>query len=119
VTWFVSNKDIVGLSIALLAIVVSLTTVLLSRRQQQASSFLAVQELMLSNELQRGRLLIYSAGISGKLPSFDSDDFKLMIRALAVFDLMAPMLAGESSDGDGYWTTGIADYGFCAPGMTW
>lgn len=88
VAWFASNKDLLGIGIAFLAILVSLTTVLISRRQQQARSFLAIQELMLSNDLQRGRLLIYSAGRSGNVPPTDSDDFKLMIRALAVFDLM-------------------------------
>ena len=86
--WFNSIKDVLGVSIGLLAIVISLMTVLIGRHEQQASSFLAVQELMLSEELQRGRLLIYKAGVSGDIPAMDSGDYYRMVRSLAVFDLM-------------------------------
>jgi hypothetical protein len=88
VAWFDSIKDFAGISIAFLAIIVSLVTVLISRRQQQASSYLAVQELMLNDELQRGRLLIYEVGMSGKLPPIGTADYYRMVRALAIFDLM-------------------------------
>lgn len=86
--WFSDNKDLVGIALAFVAIVVSLVTVLISRRQQQANNFLAVQELMLTPELQRGRILLYRAGITGEVPSTESADYYLMVRALAVFDLM-------------------------------
>ena len=86
--WFSANKDIIGISLALLAIIISLTTVIISRRRQQASSFLSVQGLMLAEDLWRGRLMIYQAGRTGSMPSVNQEDVYLMIRALATIDLM-------------------------------
>lgn len=86
--WFDAIKDLVAIGLALLAIIVSLVTVLISRRQQQAGSYLAIQELMLSDEVQRGRLLIYESGISGRIPPVGTADYYRIVRALAVFDLL-------------------------------
>ncbi|BCB73697.1 hypothetical protein Pflav_001070 [Phytohabitans flavus] len=86
--WFDSVKDLVGISLALLAVIVSLVTVLISRRREQASSYLAIQELMLSDEVQRGRLLIYQSGISGRIPPLGTADYFRIVRALSVFDLL-------------------------------
>ena len=47
--------------IALLAILVSLSTVLISLRNAQTNSFIAIQNVMLNGDMQRGRLLIYKA----------------------------------------------------------
>jgi len=86
--WVGANKDLLGVSIAFLAILVSLTTVMISRRNAQVNSFIAIQSVMLSGDLQRGRLLIYKAVETGAVPPRDSEDAYLMVRSLAVFDLL-------------------------------
>jgi hypothetical protein len=86
--WIGANKDILSLLIAFLAILVSLSTALINRRNSKANSFIAIQNVMLNSELQRGRLLIYKAIETGDAPVRDSDEEYLMIRSLAVFDLV-------------------------------
>ncbi|GIF20245.1 hypothetical protein BJ973_001849 [Actinoplanes tereljensis] len=92
--WVSANKDILSLLIALLAILVSLSTVLISRRNARTTSFIAIQNVMLSGDLQRGRLLVYRAIQTGDVPPHDSDEEYLMVRSLAIFDLLG-MLSGQ------------------------
>jgi hypothetical protein len=84
--WVGANKDILSLLIALLAILVSLSTVLISLRNARTNSFIAIQNVMLSGDMQRGRLLIYKAIETGDVPARDSEEEYLMVRSLAVFD---------------------------------
>jgi hypothetical protein len=84
--WVGANKDILSLLIALLAIMVSLSTVLIGLRNLRTNSFMAIQNRMLSSEMQRGRLLVYRAIATGAAPPRDSDEEYLMVRSLAVFD---------------------------------
>jgi hypothetical protein len=86
--WVGANKDILSLLIALLAILVSLSTVLISLRNARTNSFIAIQNVMLTGEMQRGRLLVYKAIETGDVPPRDSDEEYLMVRSLAVFDLL-------------------------------
>jgi hypothetical protein len=86
--WVGANKDILSLLIALLAILVSLSTVLISLRNARTNSSIAIQNVMLNGEMQRGRLLVYKAIETGAAPPRDSDEEYLMVRALAVFDLL-------------------------------
>ena len=87
-SWFSANRDTIGIVLALLAILISFTTVVIGRLRQQASSFLALQTMMLAEDLWRGRLMIHQAGMTGVLPSTELEDVYLMVRALATVDLM-------------------------------
>jgi hypothetical protein len=84
--WVGANKDMISLLIALLAILVSLSTALINLRNLRTSSFIAIQNVMLNGEMQRGRLLVYRAIATGDVPPRDSDEEYLMVRSLAVFD---------------------------------
>jgi hypothetical protein len=86
--WVARNKDILSLMIAFLAILVSFSTVLISLRNLRTNSFIAIQNEMLKGDLQRGRLLVYKAAETGEAPPRDSDEEYLMVRSLAVFDLL-------------------------------
>lgn len=87
--WFAENRDLVGIVLALAAVVVSLSTVLISRRQQQASNFVALQELLLAPDLQRARINIYELRQTGSvLPLANSPEYYDMVRAFAALDLM-------------------------------
>ncbi|GAA1026721.1 hypothetical protein GCM10009557_05420 [Virgisporangium ochraceum] len=85
-TWVGANKDFLSLLIAMLAIVISFSTVLIGLLNLRTNSFIAIQNVMLSNEMQRGRLLVYKAIATGEAPLPDSDEEYLMVRSLAVFD---------------------------------
>src|SRR5688500_12798044 len=82
--WVGANKDMLSLLIALLAILVSLSTALINLRNLRTNSFVAMQNVMLNGELQRGRLLVYRAIATGEVPPRDSDEEYLMVRSLAV-----------------------------------
>ncbi|MEV4342878.1 hypothetical protein AB0J83_00160 [Actinoplanes sp. NPDC049596] len=84
--WVGANKDLLSLLIAFLAILVSLSTVLIGVQNLRTNSFIAIQNVMLSGDMQRGRLLVYKAITTGVAPVRDSDEEYLMARALAVFD---------------------------------
>jgi hypothetical protein len=84
--WFTNNKDLVGIALAVVAILVSLITVLLSRRQQQVTAFLQIQEVMLGTDLQDGRRLIYRAGEGQSPPT--GEDLRTVARTLAMFNLL-------------------------------
>jgi hypothetical protein len=83
---FSNNKDLVAIDIALVAIIISLTTVLTDRHHHRAMSFPTVQELMLYADLQHGRILVYEADVTGKVPPDGSAESFQIIRARAVFD---------------------------------
>ncbi|GAA3932734.1 hypothetical protein [Actinoplanes auranticolor] len=89
--WVGANKDMLSLLIALLAILVSLSTALINLRNLRTNSFVAMQNVMLNGELQRGRLLVYRAIATGEVPPRDSDEEYLMVRSLAVFDQLGMM----------------------------
>ncbi|MEV4704477.1 hypothetical protein [Actinoplanes sp. NPDC049316] len=84
--WVGANKDILSLLIALLAILVSLSTALINLRNLRTSNFIAIQNVMLNGDMQRGRLLVYRAIATGDVPARDSEEEYLMVRSLAVFD---------------------------------
>ena len=69
--WVGANKDMLSLLIALLAILVSLSTALINLRNLRTNSFVAMQNVMLNGELQRGRLLVYRAIATGEVPPRD------------------------------------------------
>jgi hypothetical protein len=110
--WLVQNKDTVGIVLASCAIVVSLTTVLIARRQQQLSAFLQVQQLMLTPENQHGRRLLYRVGNLDDLPQMDTDDFYLINRSMAIFDLVGALSRRGAVKRNwilDYWHRGLRD----------
>jgi hypothetical protein len=86
--WFQSSKDLIAIIIAALAVVVSLVTVTLQRRQAQRAAYREIYTTLMSEDLHRGRWLIIDISKTGIIPK-DELDFRLIYRTLGVFDNMA------------------------------
>ncbi|GIH09151.1 hypothetical protein Rhe02_72180 [Rhizocola hellebori] len=80
--------EILNISIAALAVILSLVTVLIGRRQRQLDALMKVQDLLLGTDVQEGRRLLYQATREGELPA-DQARFDLANRALANFNTVA------------------------------
>ena len=84
-----SSTDLLSLIIATLAVGLSLTTVVLQRRQQQNEAYRGIYEVLMSEQLQRGRWLVSEISEPGDLPKDRSPDFYLIYRTLGWFDTLA------------------------------
>lgn len=87
-SWFMANKDLVGIALATMAIALSTITVIVSRRQQQTNAFLQVQQLLLAQDLQHGRRLVYGVGNGWDVPPYGSVDLHQVDRAMGMLDLL-------------------------------
>jgi len=93
VTWIADNTEILALVVAVAAVVASLFTVLIQRRQQRLDAFRQIHELLITPELQRGRRLVFKAMVDNQLPDSQSDDFAIMNRAIGMYDTLGTYLA--------------------------
>jgi hypothetical protein len=84
-----SSTNLLSLIIATLAVGLSLTTAVLQRRQQQREAYRGIYEALMSEELQRGRLLVSEISRPGDLPEDRSPDSYLIFRTLGWFDTLA------------------------------
>ena len=84
-----SYKDVLALAIAALAVVVSLVTIVLQQRQQKREAYRGLYEMLMSEQLQRGRWLIGDVGRKKKLPEAGSSEYYEIYRTLGVFEALA------------------------------
>jgi hypothetical protein len=68
--------------------VVSLTTVIMSRRQQKMNAFLQIQSLLMTQELQQGRRLAYAVHPDAPAPVSGSLELRQIDQAMATLDLL-------------------------------
>jgi hypothetical protein len=88
--WLDRSKDLVAIVVATVAVILSLVTVVVQKRQQQRDAFRQIQDVLMSPDLQRGRWLIIeiSRGKRG-LPDQFSPEFYLLNRTLGMYDTLA------------------------------
>ena len=86
--WIHSSKDLIAITIAALAVVVSLLTVILQRRQGQRAAYREMYTTLMSEDLHRGRFLIKDLPKTEDIPNNESDS-RLIYRTLGVFDNLA------------------------------
>jgi hypothetical protein len=86
--WFQASKDLIAITIAALAVVVSLITVILQRRQEQRAAYREIYTTLMSEDLHRGRWLINGISKTDDIPK-DELDYRLIYRTLGVFDNLA------------------------------
>jgi hypothetical protein len=87
-SWFASSKDFLATVVAFLALLVSFTTVVLSRKQQQRTAYWDLYSVLMSDDLHRGRWLIYEIHSEDDDPNRhdDAETYYLIYRTLGVFD---------------------------------
>src|SRR5215472_17081444 len=84
-----SSTALLSLIIATLAVGLSLVTVILQRRQQQREAYRGIYEVLMSEQLQRGRWLVSGISQPGDLPKDRSPDSYPIYRTLGWFDTLA------------------------------
>ena len=84
-----SSTDLLSLLVATLAVALSLITVVLQRRQQRREAYRGIYEILMSEQLQRGRWLISEISRPGDLSEDRSPDSYLIYRTLGWFDTLA------------------------------
>ena len=83
-------KDLIAIAVAAVAVVLSVTTVIIQRRQQQRDAYRHIQDVLMSEDIQRGRWMVIAIGL-GDLPFPErySADFYLLNRTLGIYDTLA------------------------------
>jgi type II secretory pathway pseudopilin PulG len=88
--WLDRSKELVAIAIATVAVILSLVTVIIQKRQQQREAFRQIQDALMSAELQRGRWLIIEISVGKRsLPEQFSPEFYLLNRTLGMYDTLA------------------------------
>jgi hypothetical protein len=78
--------DLIGITIALLAVLLSVATVQTQRAQQRHHAFQQIHETLMTPEHQRGRWMLWEIAGSGVFPPTESDEFYLINRTLGTLD---------------------------------
>lgn len=86
--WFQSSKDLIAIIIATFAVVVSLVTVIMQRKQAQRAAYREIYTTLMSDDLHRGRWMIRRISKASDIPK-DELNVRLLYRTLGVFDNMA------------------------------
>jgi hypothetical protein len=87
--FFARSKDLLAIGIAVVAVILSVVTVLIQRRQQREHAFQQIHEILMTPEHQHGRWLMWTIAESGRLPDQGSPDYYLINRTLGMLDLLA------------------------------
>jgi hypothetical protein len=87
--WFGRSKDLIAIAIAVIAVILSLVTVLVQRRQQRQHAFQQIHDTLMAPEHQRGRWLMWEIEEAGRLPDEGSPDYYLINRTMGMLDLLA------------------------------
>jgi len=87
--FFARSKDLIAIVIAIVAVVLTLVTVLAQRRQQRRNAFQQIHDVLMEQEHQRGRWMMWEIAGTGRLPAQDTPDYYLINRTLGMLDLLA------------------------------
>lgn len=83
-------KDLIAVAIAALAVVLSLTTAIMQKRQQQRDAYRHMQDVLMSEDIQRGRWMIIEIALDRlTVPGEFSPEFYLLNRTLGIYDTLA------------------------------
>jgi len=70
-------------------VIVSLTTVIAQRRQQQLDTYRQIYDVLMSEDIHRGRWAIIDVTRTRKTPQWDSAESLLLLRTLGVLNAFA------------------------------
>jgi hypothetical protein len=84
----VNVLGVVNITVAVIAVTLSLIALNSSRRQQRFDAILRVEDFLLQEDVIHGRRLLYESSRRGKLPK-NQEDIHTMVRAITRFDSAA------------------------------
>ncbi|MFG1626219.1 hypothetical protein [Kribbella sp. NPDC049227] len=87
-SWLTNNKDVVGIGLALIGLLVTAYTVRLARSAQRRDGFMRIHEALLAPDVQEGRRLLFGIGSLDDVPAGDSREHQLINRSLAMYDTL-------------------------------
>jgi hypothetical protein len=88
--WLDRSRDLIAMAIAAIAVILSLVTVLMQKRQQQRDAYRQIQDVLMSAELQRGRWMVLEISLGKQpIPERLSPEFYLLNRTLGMYDTLA------------------------------
>ena len=88
--WLDGSKDLLALTIAAVAVALSLITVVIQKRQQQRDAFRHIQDVLMSEDIQGGRWMIGEIARGKRdFPDKFTPEYYRIIRTLGVWDTLA------------------------------
>jgi hypothetical protein len=88
--WLDRSKDLLALTIATVAVVLSLIAAVIQKRQQQRDAFRHIQDVLMSEDIQGGRWMIGEISRGKRdFPDQFSPEYYRINRALGVWDTLA------------------------------
>jgi hypothetical protein len=84
----------VNITVAAIAVTISLVALTSARRQQRFDAILRVEDFLHQQDVIHGRRLLYESSQGGKLPE-NEEDIHNMFRALTRFDTAATLVRNK------------------------
>jgi hypothetical protein len=92
--------DLLTALIGVVAIALTTYTIVQTRKQRRLDAFTSVHNLLITEESQRGRRMVYAAADSGSWPDRNSPEWDEMNRALAMLETLAMYIDKKIVDRD-------------------
>jgi hypothetical protein len=87
-TWFAGIKDLLAICIALLAVALSLITIIMQRRESRRDAYREIYTALMSEDIHRGRWSINAIKTPDEIPT-DEPNRLLIYRTLGLFNNLA------------------------------
>src|SRR4051812_12592166 len=88
--WLDRSKDLLAVAIATVAVILSLIAVVIQRRQQQRTAYQQIQEVLMSEDVQRGRWMVSEISWGRReFPEPFTSDYYLINRTIGVCNTLA------------------------------
>jgi len=87
-TWFAENTDLLTICIALLAVALSLTTIIMQRNETKRDAYREIYTALMSEDIHRGRWLLNKIKTPDQIPT-DEPTRLLIYRTLGLFNNLA------------------------------
>lgn len=92
--WISENKDLIGISLALIGLLVTAYTVRTARSSQRRDAFMRIHETLLQPEIQEGRRLLFEVKEQKDIPGSSTVEYQKINRSLAMYDTLGHYIEG-------------------------
>jgi hypothetical protein len=96
--WLTHYKDLITLAISITAMSLTTYTVIQTRRQRRADTFIRLHELLIQPDVQRGRRLLFEAAEGKPMPASGTVEWDEINRSLALYDTLGLYVAHHFVD---------------------
>ena len=111
-TWFAEIKDLLAICIALLAVAVSLITIIMQRIERRRDAYREIYTALMSEDIHRGRWSINAIKTPDEIPT-DEPNRLLIYRTLGLFNTLRCSFATMWSPENGFSMCGTMVCAIC------